>query len=163
MIGHVGTVEDVTERRRAEEAVRRERDFAEGLIATAQAIVLVLDGEGRIVRVNPFLEQVTGCRPDEVRGEDWFATFVPPRDRAAPARRPSGPSPAEDGEPVIYPILAAGRRPAPGRMGQPGPRRASAARPACWRSATTSRPWRRRSSGRCRPSGWRPSARWSPA
>ena len=82
LIGHVGTVEDVTERRQAEAALRQERDFAEGLIATAQAVVLVLDREGRIVRVNPFLERVTGFRPDEVRGLDWFTTFVPPRDRA---------------------------------------------------------------------------------
>ena len=82
LIGHVGTVEDVTERRQAEAALRQERDFAEGLIATAQAVVLVLDREGRIVRVNPFLERVTGFRPDEVRGPDWFTTFVPPQDRA---------------------------------------------------------------------------------
>ena len=64
----MGTVEDITERRQAEAALRQERDFAEGLIATAQAVVLVLDREGRIVRVNPFLERVTGFRPDEVRG-----------------------------------------------------------------------------------------------
>ena len=50
LIGHVGTVEDITERRQAEAALRQERDFAEGLIATAQAVVLVLDREGRIVR-----------------------------------------------------------------------------------------------------------------
>jgi PAS domain S-box-containing protein len=82
LVGHVGTVEDITERRQAEEAVRRERDFAEGLIATAQALVLVLDREGRIVRVNPFLERETGFRPDEVREADWFTRFVPPQDQA---------------------------------------------------------------------------------
>jgi PAS domain S-box-containing protein len=82
LVGHVGTVEDVTERRQAEEAVRRERDFAEGLIATAQALVLVLDREGRIVRVNPFLERETGFRPEEVQGADWFRRFVPPQDQA---------------------------------------------------------------------------------
>jgi PAS domain S-box-containing protein len=75
-------VEDVTEQRQAQEALRQERDFAEGLIATAQALILVLDHEGRIVRVNPFLEQATGFRPDEVRGADWFSTFVPPQDQA---------------------------------------------------------------------------------
>jgi PAS domain S-box-containing protein len=82
LVGHVGTVEDVTERRQAEEAVRRERDFAEGLIATAQALVLVLDRDGQIVRVNPFLERETGFRPEEVQGVDWFTRFVPPQDQA---------------------------------------------------------------------------------
>ena len=81
LIGHVGTVEEITERKLAEAALRRERDFAEGLIDTAQVIVLVLEGDGRVVRVNRFLEQVAGFRPDEVRGEDWFARFVPERDR----------------------------------------------------------------------------------
>src|SRR2546422_3755089 len=37
------------------EELQRQRDFAESLIETAQAIVLVLDTEGRIVRFNPYL------------------------------------------------------------------------------------------------------------
>src|SRR5262249_5596258 len=105
LIGHVGTVEDITERKRAEEALRRERDFAEGLIATAQAIVLVLDCQGRIVRVNPFLERVTGCRPGEVQGEDWFATFVPPRDRCQAREAFLRALAGEGGDPIAYPIL----------------------------------------------------------
>jgi PAS domain S-box-containing protein len=111
VIGHVGTVEDITERRQAEEAVRRERDFAEGLIATAQAIVLVLDCQGRVVRVNPFLERLTGCRPEEVRGEDWFATFVPAPEQAC-ARHAFLQALAEDGgSHIAYPVLARdGRR-----------------------------------------------------
>ncbi|HZW33507.1 MAG TPA: PAS domain S-box protein, partial [Isosphaeraceae bacterium] len=105
VIGHVGTVEDITERKLAEEAVRRERDFAEGVIATAQAIVLVLDRSGRIVRVNPFLGRVTGCEPDEVRGEDWFATFVPHRERCRAREAFLQALAADGGNTVTYPIL----------------------------------------------------------
>jgi len=75
-----GTVSDITDRVRAEETLQKERDFAEGLIATAQAIVLVLDTEGRIVRFNPYMETVSGYRLDEVRGKDWISTFLPQRD-----------------------------------------------------------------------------------
>ena len=50
--GFMGVVRDVTERRAMEEALRRERDFAESLVETAQAIVLVLDRDGRILRFN---------------------------------------------------------------------------------------------------------------
>lgn len=85
-IGGIST--DITRRKTAEQALReseddlrRERDFAEGLIETAQVIVLVLGPDGRVVRVNPFLEQVAGYRPDEVRHADWFARCVPPADR----------------------------------------------------------------------------------
>ncbi len=78
----VGIQNDITERKRAEEALQHERDFAESLIETAQAIVLVLDPEGWIVRFNPFMEQLSGYRLAEVQGEDWFTTFLPERDRS---------------------------------------------------------------------------------
>jgi len=72
---------DLTARKQAEEALRRERDFAESLVETAQAIVLVLDTEGHIVRFNPFMEEISGYTLPEVQGRDWFATFLPERDR----------------------------------------------------------------------------------
>jgi len=78
----VAFVRDITARKRAAEELRQERDFAESLIETAQTIVLVLDPEGRIVRFNPYMEQLSGYRIDEVRGRDWFETFLPARDAA---------------------------------------------------------------------------------
>jgi PAS domain S-box-containing protein len=69
------------ERKRAEEELRSERDFAETLISTAQVVVLLLDTEGRIVRFNPYLEELSGHRLEEVRGRDWFDTFLPERVR----------------------------------------------------------------------------------
>ncbi len=68
---------DITLCKRAEEAFLRERDLAERLIATAPAIVLLLDAEGRIVSANPFMEQVSGYGLPEIKGRDWCATFVP--------------------------------------------------------------------------------------
>jgi PAS domain S-box-containing protein len=71
---------EITERKQAEEALRRERDFAESLIETAQAIVLVLDPDGRIVRFNPYMEELSGYKLDEVQGKDWFSIFLPQRE-----------------------------------------------------------------------------------
>ena len=68
---------DITERKQIEEALREERDFAEGLIETAHVIVLVLDREARIVRFNRYMEELSGYHLDEVKGKDWFATFIP--------------------------------------------------------------------------------------
>jgi PAS domain S-box-containing protein len=62
--------------REAEAALRREKAFSDSLIETAQAIVLLLDTEGRIVHFNPYMEEVSGYRIEEVRGRDWFTTFV---------------------------------------------------------------------------------------
>lgn len=76
-----GIIRDITDRKRSEKVLLSQRDFAESLIETAQVIILVLDLEGRIVRFNNFMEQLSGYRLEEVRGKDWFATFLPRCDR----------------------------------------------------------------------------------
>lgn len=76
-----GFVRDITERKEAERALQEQRDFAEGLIETAQAIVLVLDPEGRIVRFNKYMEELSGYTLQEVQGREWFDIFLPERDR----------------------------------------------------------------------------------
>ncbi len=74
---------DETIRQRDEQAValQRERDFAAGLTNTAPVIMLLLDPRGIIQHVNPYFERLTGWRLDEVKGKEWFATFLPARDR----------------------------------------------------------------------------------
>ena len=64
-------------RKQIHEALRSERDYSESLVETAQTIVLVLDPEGRIVRFNPYMEEISGYRIEEVQGKDWFTTFLP--------------------------------------------------------------------------------------
>jgi len=68
---------DISERKLAEEALRIEHELNEGMINTAQHIVLLLDTKGRIQRFNPYFEDLTGWRLDETRGKDWFDTFLP--------------------------------------------------------------------------------------
>jgi PAS domain S-box-containing protein len=77
-----GFITDITEPWRVSEELRGEKEFVERLISTAQAIVLVLDTEGRIERFNPYMERISGYRLEEVQGKDWFATFLPERDWA---------------------------------------------------------------------------------
>ncbi len=78
---YTAILRDISERLATEEALRFERDFAERLIETAQMIVLVLDTDGRIIRYNAHMEQLSGRRLADVRGADWFTSFVPERDR----------------------------------------------------------------------------------
>ncbi|MGB8993410.1 MAG: MASE3 domain-containing protein [Desulfobaccales bacterium] len=62
----------------SEEAVRRERDFIDRLIETAQALVVVLDRQGRIVRFNRACETITGYRYEEVKDRPfWEVVLVP--------------------------------------------------------------------------------------
>jgi len=71
----------IVERRRMRDALRKEKEFVESLVAQAQAIVLVLDHQGRIVSFNPYLEQISGYPFANVEGYDWFTLFLPQRDR----------------------------------------------------------------------------------
>ena len=82
LLALVSFQEDITERRKAEEMLLREKEFAESIVSTAQAIILVLDQDGRIVDFNPYMEDLTGYRIEEVKGKDWFDTFLPARDRS---------------------------------------------------------------------------------
>ena len=79
--GAVIIYRDITERKRAEEELRRQRDLAEGLIDAAPAVVVLLSPEGRIVRYNHFAEDLSGYRAEEVLGRDFFDTLLPRRDR----------------------------------------------------------------------------------
>jgi PAS domain S-box-containing protein len=74
---------DITERKQMEEALERERDFAESLIETAPMITLVLDTDGRIVRYNSYTEEILGYRLAEVQGQDWFEFCFPEKTQAA--------------------------------------------------------------------------------
>lgn len=80
---YTAIIRDVSQRRSAEEALRRERDLAERLIETAQAIVLLLSPEGAILRYNSYMEKLSGRALATVQGQDWFKTFLPEGDHAA--------------------------------------------------------------------------------
>ena len=79
---YTAILRDVSERKLAEEELRRERDFAEQLIDTAEAIVLVRDRDARIVLYNRYLERLSGWPLAETKGRDWYSTFVPEPERA---------------------------------------------------------------------------------
>ncbi len=71
---------DINKRKKVEDTLREEKYFSDTMIDTAQAIVLVLDKEGRIIRFNHFMEEVSGYKLEEVKGKSWF-TFLPEKDR----------------------------------------------------------------------------------
>jgi PAS domain S-box-containing protein len=71
---------DITQRKQLEESIVQERDYAQNLLKTAQIIILTLDVEGRIVNFNRYFEDLTGHKLNEVKGKDWFTTFLPKGD-----------------------------------------------------------------------------------
>ncbi len=68
---------DVTRRKAVEETLQAEKEFTDSLVETAEAVVLVLDQAGRIVRTNPYLRHLTGYEPGELEGELVTEILVP--------------------------------------------------------------------------------------
>ena len=67
---------EIAARNKIEMELQQERDFSQSLIQTAQVGLLVLDKYGKILQMNPFLEEVSGYSLEEVKGSDWFETFL---------------------------------------------------------------------------------------
>ena len=58
-------------------------DFARILTETTQALVCVLDGDGRILLFNDACERSTGYRREEVIGRDARESVIPPEEAEA--------------------------------------------------------------------------------
>lgn len=66
----------LSERRRAEQALQEERDFISAVLNTVDALVVVLDKDGRVIRFNRACEQITGYLFDEVKDEHFWDVFL---------------------------------------------------------------------------------------
>ncbi|RPH74678.1 MAG: PAS domain S-box protein, partial [Nitrospiraceae bacterium] len=74
----LASVVDISERKRAEQTLQKERDFIDAVLETAGALVVVLDRDGRILRFNRACEQTTGYSSEEVMGRFVWDLFVLP-------------------------------------------------------------------------------------
>ena len=91
---------DISERKRAEEALRHERDFISTLIDSTSCLVVVLDREGRLVRFNRACEQLTGYSAEEILSRPLWNSVIDPAEadsiRLALDRVWAGDFPAEN-------------------------------------------------------------------
>jgi diguanylate cyclase (GGDEF)-like protein/PAS domain S-box-containing protein len=67
----------------AEGELRRERDLVASVIDAAQAVVLVIHGDGRIFRANPYAATIAGLGVGELTGLEASAVFFAPEARAS--------------------------------------------------------------------------------
>jgi len=68
-------IEDITERRRLAEAVRRAKEFAENIINSSVDGILAFDHDFRYTIWNPGMERITGVKKSEVLGKCAFEVF----------------------------------------------------------------------------------------
>jgi PAS domain S-box-containing protein len=68
---------DITDRKRAEVALREERDKAQRYLDVAGVIIVSLDADQKVTLVNTKGCETLGYEKNEIIGRNWFDTFVP--------------------------------------------------------------------------------------
>jgi PAS domain S-box-containing protein len=66
----------VSNRIKIEGALKQEQQFADLILKTADAVVLVLGLDGCVIQFNPFFERMTGWKLSQAVGKDWFDYFI---------------------------------------------------------------------------------------
>jgi len=87
--GFTAIITDITQRKKAEEELERERDRAQRYLDVAGVMLVALDTEGRVTLMNPKGREILGhsCSStpghccDDILGRNWFDTFLPERIR----------------------------------------------------------------------------------
>ncbi|MBI3853290.1 MAG: PAS domain-containing protein [Verrucomicrobia bacterium] len=74
----LGTAQDITERKQAEEALRENESRKSAILEAALDCVITADREGRIIDFNPAAERTFGYKHYEVVGEELAAKLIPP-------------------------------------------------------------------------------------
>ena len=102
-MGHFMTlIAQVAQRRKAEAAVRRERERADRYLDIAAVIILALDKNGTVTLVNRKGCDLLGYGQEEILGRNWFQDFLPESVRDEARRTFSRLMAGETGEEIAY-------------------------------------------------------------
>ncbi|MGJ3245864.1 MAG: PAS domain S-box protein [Elainellaceae cyanobacterium] len=77
ILGYVGTITDITDRKHTEEALQESEAEYRVLVETANCIILRWDADGHIRFINDYGQHFFGYRPSELMGRHVFGTLVP--------------------------------------------------------------------------------------
>jgi PAS domain S-box-containing protein len=79
----LGIFRDITDRHRAEEELRQEKERAQRYLDVAGVIIVVIDADERIRLINRKGAAILGHEEGDITGRNWFDSFVPPAEREA--------------------------------------------------------------------------------
>ena len=73
----LGFIQDISDRKKAEETLQIEKDKAAGYFDIAGVILLVIDENARVTNINKKGCDLLGYRKDEILGKNWFNNCLP--------------------------------------------------------------------------------------
>jgi len=76
----LGIARDITERKKAEEALLKESNFNVTLVQASPAFFVAIGADGKTIMMNESMLNTIGYSADEVKGQDYLSTFVPDRE-----------------------------------------------------------------------------------
>ncbi|MCL7421131.1 MAG: SpoIIE family protein phosphatase [Methylobacter sp.] len=62
--------------------IQEEKNFADNVINTAEALIIGLDPAGKVTLFNHHAEQSVGWEEEEIKGKDFFGQFIPEHEQA---------------------------------------------------------------------------------
>ncbi|ABA58172.1 PAS/PAC sensor hybrid histidine kinase [Nitrosococcus oceani ATCC 19707] len=70
--------QEILQRKRTEALLRKERDFSSMILDTADVLVVILNSQGQIVRLNRAFQKISGYPSEEAQGRYlWELTYFP--------------------------------------------------------------------------------------
>jgi two-component system cell cycle sensor histidine kinase/response regulator CckA len=73
----VGTIRDITEQKKAQEALTMEKDRAQRYLDIAGVMLVALDSDGIVNLINKKGSEILGYDVEDIIGKNWFDNFTP--------------------------------------------------------------------------------------
>ncbi|MEI7636909.1 MAG: PAS domain S-box protein [Syntrophus sp. (in: bacteria)] len=73
----IGQILDITERKRAEDALRKSEEYFRAITENATDVLFIVDALGMITYCSHSVERITGYRPDDLIGTSTFDLIIP--------------------------------------------------------------------------------------